>query len=112
MFNHKYTYAPKTLYKNNKLPKIVELQKKGIFFKRDVHYQKWWNIRCYVWFNQKILPTKSFHTLLCAIGPKSLVVIQIVKKLTHGNNSLTSIEIHHNDAYTICKSIHIFLSLT
>jgi hypothetical protein len=40
MLNHKYMYAPKTLYKNNKFPKIVELQKNGIFFNRDVQYQK------------------------------------------------------------------------
>ncbi len=79
MFNHKYMYVLKTLYKNNKFPKIVEFQKNGIFFNRNVHYQKYWNIRCYVWFHKKILLTKNFHTLLCAIGPKSLVVIQIVK---------------------------------
>jgi hypothetical protein len=33
-------YVPKTWYKNNKLSKIVGLQKNGIFFNRDVPYQK------------------------------------------------------------------------
>jgi hypothetical protein len=53
-------YVPKTWYKNNKLSKIVGLQKNGIFFNRDVPYQKYWNTRCYVWFNEKSYQQKSF----------------------------------------------------